>query len=251
MYRTTKLVGGKRVVIVGAAISLFVSAGVAAAATGSAPWSDAAPAVHEPTTAASVATDAPIVTDAPAPAVTTSGDAAPGGVEPTTGDATATTDGTTTVTDAPAAEPGTPTSDLTTEPTTASTTEPTMPTITEPAVTEPPATTTPATAAPTTTEFHDTPVPLGISLTCTADGNTVTCHWSGGAIPGFARFLVLRGNGGSQGRVPFQSADPNASMAIDTNVPVGSYSYVVVAVDGNATTLVHSNPVFIQIGAAN
>ena len=75
--------------------------------------------------------------------------------------------------------------------------------------------------------------------------------FSRGEIPGFARFLVLRGNGGSQGRVPFQSTDPNASVAIDVNVPAGSYSYVVVAVDGNAKTLVHSNPVFIQIGAAN
>jgi len=248
MYRTTTIAGGKRIVIAGAAVSLFVSAGAAAAATGHAPWSDAAPGVVEPSPTEPAATDAPVVTDAALPAVTD----APA-------DVVTTPDGQPAVTDAPATEPGSPTTtataDSTTEPTTANTTEPTMPTITAPAVTEPPATaaptTSPTTAAPTTTEFHDTPVPLGISLTCTVDGNNVTCHWSGGQIPGFARFLLLRGNGGSQGRVPFQSTDPNAAVAIDANVPVGSYSYVVVAVDGNAKTLVHSNPVFIQIGAAN
>ena len=133
----------------------------------------------------------------------------------------------------------------TTEP---ATTEPaaTEPATTEPATTEPPSTE----PAPTTTEWHDTPVPLGIDLTCRADGTSVTCAWSPWSGDGFARFLLLRSDG-TTGRVPFQTSDPAVTATIDAGLAPGSYSYVVIVLDSHGTTLVHSNGVTVQIGGSD
>ena len=134
---------------------------------------------------------------------------------------------------------------VTTEP---ATTEPaaTEPATTEPATTEPPSTE----PAPTTTEWHDTPVPLGIDLTCRADGTSVTCAWSPWSGDGFARFLLLRSDG-TTGRVPFQTSDPAVTATIDAGLAPGSYSYVVIVLDSHGTTLVHSNGVTVQIGGSD
>jgi len=213
--------GSKRTLVAGLAITAFAGAGVAgAAATGNAPWQDRAPEV-----ATTPVTDTP-VTDAPTtvPAVTT-----PAATEPS-----AQTEGT----------DHAPTG--------------TQPASTEPASTEPP-TVPPSSDAPATTEGPkattsdgrpDTYVPLGIDLACTVQNTDVQCSWSGSVADGFAKFLLLRGNGGAKGRVPFMSSDPSANSYIDPSVPAGSYSYVVVEIDANGKTLVHSNPVFITIGAA-
>ena len=249
MNRSTTFAGGKTIVIGGAAISLFMSVGVVAAATGNAPWSEAGPAVHEPVvepaTTEPIEPGAPVIADAATTATDASTDGAgdaPAGQPTATGDEPA------------VPEPGGPdTTVVSDEPVTA----PTSTAVPEGPVSpgdEPTTTAAPTadtTPAPTTTEFHDTVVPLGIALQCTVVGSTVTCNWSVGDIPGFAKFLLLRGNGGSQGRVPFQTTDPDANHAIDSGVPAGSYSYLVVALDGNGKTLVHSNPVIIQIDAAS
>ena len=113
---------------------------------------------------------------------------------------------------------------------------------TEPATTEPPVTSSPS--PPTT----DTYVPSGITLSCDADGATVSCSWSGGVVPGFTKFLLLRGDG-TRGRVPYMTSDPTATAYVDTGLAPGSYSYVVVSVDANSKALVHSNPVYVQIVA--
>ena len=250
---------GKRSIIVGATLAALATAGVAAAGAGHAPWSDA-PRPHleaaEPTssttpagarvdtapaTTSPVVTE-PVVTEPFAAAVPTAPDAetpAAGGLsagEPTPPPTTA----------ADAGQGADPAATVEPDPV------PNVVTTDAPATTEPaPAEPSTTMAAPPTTVRVDTPVPEGIVLTCSAAGSTVTCNWSGGVVPSFAKFLVLRGDGGPRGRVPFQSNDPGTTSFIDNGVPVGSYSYVVVSVDGNNKNLVHSNPQFIQIPANN
>jgi hypothetical protein len=90
-------------------------------------------------------------------------------------------------------------------------------------------------------------VPGGLSLSCVLAGADVTCDWSGPTPAGFARFLLLRGEGGAQGRVPFQSSDPSASHLVDPSVPTGSYTYLIIAVDAASKPLVHSNMVPITV----
>ncbi len=209
---------GTRAAMVCVTVSVCAGAGVAAAAaTDNAPWQDqptaTAPALVESLSDASTSVESAVPTS----------DAATSEV---------------TVTDAVSVETAAPT---TASPEPAST----DPASTAPATTEP-ATTEPATTAPLTTPRPDTPVPQGIELGCAVQDAAVSCSWSGGVVPGFSRFLVLRGDG----RVVFMSGDPAANGYIDQSVPAGSYSYVVVAVDGNSKALVHSNPVFVQIGAA-
>lgn len=218
-----KIVGTKAAMVC-VTVSVCAGAGVAAAAaTDSAPWQErsSAPVADEPVTTAvaveptssaadevsTTAISEPVVTDAAAP---------------------------TTLELPPTTEPPTVVPSTTPE---ATTTAP------EPAT---PGTAVPDTPAPDTTVRRDTFVPQGIELHCAVDGTTVTCEWSGAAVEGFAKVLVLRGDG----RVVFISTDPSAAGYIDQAVPAGSYSYVVVAIDGNSKTLVHSNPVFVQIGAA-
>ena len=276
MYKINTLFGGKRIILASVVVATFTSAGMAAA--GSAPWSDSV--TKEPATAATIAIDDSAQLNAPV------GDAHQTEGLPTEVGPTETIVVEPTVAPTTDVSPGlgtTPTADVVTEPsstqsatTAPATTQPatTQPAPIEPATTQPviheqvstapvttqaaahePAPTEPAptepspTAAPTTTEFHDTVVALGLSLSCAAEANTVTCHWSGSVVPGFAKFLLLRGDGGAKGRVPFQSTDPGASVAVDADVPTGSYSYLVIAVDANGKALVHSNPVMIQIGA--
>ncbi|MCU1400955.1 MAG: hypothetical protein JWN62_4064 [Acidimicrobiales bacterium] len=93
-------------------------------------------------------------------------------------------------------------------------------------------------------------MPAGLSLTCSLAGADVTCDWSGPTPAGFAKFLLLRGNGGSTGRVPFQSADPAASHLVDAAVPAGSYTYLIIVVDAANKPLVHSNMVPITVTGA-
>ncbi len=90
-------------------------------------------------------------------------------------------------------------------------------------------------------------MPGGLSLSCTLATSTVTCDWSGPTPAGFAAFVLLRGNGGSSGRVPFRSSDASASHFVDTSVPTGSYTYLIVALDGTQNPLVHSNMVPITV----
>jgi hypothetical protein len=127
-----------------------------------------------------------------------------------------------------------------------------VPASTEPPSTEPPSTEPPSSEPPATTlaspPTTDTFVPSGIALSCDVDGDTVSCSWSGGVVPGFAKFLLLRGDG-TKGRVPYMTADPSATSYVDTGLAPGSYSYVVVSVDANSKALVHSNPVHVQIAA--
>ena len=198
---------GRRAAVVAAGLSVFATAGVAAAAAGGAPFlgfhtSDAA--VVEP-----------VVTDAPttAPLITEPASTAPASSEPT-------------ATPPAATEP----------PATPAPTEPpsTEPASTEPARTEPPA------------HHPDTVVPEGIHLECVLDNHTAKCHWTGSAVDGFAKVLVLR----SDGRVVFMSADSASSEYADVDLAAGSYSWIVVTIDANGKTLVHSNRVALQIGAA-
>jgi hypothetical protein len=90
-----------------------------------------------------------------------------------------------------------------------------------------------------------------MSLTCTATGdalqNTVACTWTNGAGAGFSKYRLLRGDGGSRGRVPFTSSEPNANSFVDSALPAGNFSYVLVALDANEKAIGHSNPVYIQI----
>jgi cytoskeletal protein RodZ len=232
-----------RTALVCLAVTAFAGVGAAAAATGNAPWQGVPRAAEvrtvtteTPTTAQttptvdlSPSTTAPTVTSAPttlpAPADTVAASTTPATHEPPPATAAATT------------QPAT-----TEFPTT-------QPTTTEFPTTQAPTTEAPTTQAPTTQAKPDTVVPLGIDLQCTVDGPTVSCHWSGGVVNGFAEFLLLRGDG-KIGRVPFMSTDATANAYVDTHVPAGSYSYVVVTVDAGSKTLVHSNPVFVKIGAA-
>jgi hypothetical protein len=198
---------GRRAAVVAAGLSVFATAGVAAAAAGGAPFlgfhtSDAA--VVEP-----------VVTDAPTTAPVTT--------EPAT--------------TAPASSEPTATPPAATEPPT--TPAPTEPPSTEPATTEPARTDPPA-------PKPDTVVPEGIHLECVLDNHTAKCHWTGSAVDGFAKVLVLR----SDGRVVFMSAEPTASEYADVDLAAGSYSWIVVTIDANGKTLVHSNRVALQIGAA-
>jgi ribosomal protein L24E len=92
----------------------------------------------------------------------------------------------------------------------------------------------------------DTVVPEGIHLECVLDNHTAKCHWSGSAVDGFAKVLVLR----SDGRVVFMSEDPAASEYADVDLAPGSYSWIVVTIDAHGKALVHSNRVALEIGAA-
>ena len=86
--------------------------------------------------------------------------------------------------------------------------------------------------------------------TTAVDGGTstdVSCEWAGAIPAGFAKFVLLRGNHGTTGRVPFQSTDPSAHQYVDLAAAPGSYTYVVVALDAAAKPLVHSNMVPITI----
>jgi hypothetical protein len=197
---------GRRAAIVAAGLSVFATAGVAAAAAGGTPFfgfhtSDAA--VVEPA-----------VTDAPptAPVSTEPASTSPAHSEPT-----ATPPAATESPSVPATEPAS-----------------TEPASTEPAHTLPPA------------PLHDTVVPEGIHLECVLDNHTGKCHWTGSAVDGFAKVLVLR----SDGRVVFMSEDATASAYADVDLAPGSYSWIVVTIDANGKTLVHSNRVALQIGAA-
>jgi hypothetical protein len=220
---------------------------VAAAATGNAPWQDVPRAAEvqratfEPSTTVLAASSSTTI-DAP----TTTGLSA----EPSVPTAPPHSD-------SPITDPPVPSAPSTTVAEPAPTTSAAI--ATEPApTTQPVSTEAPTTVAPTTVPVEattttmakvDTVVPLGIDLHCTVDGSTVSCAWAGGVVDGFAKFLLLRGDG-KVGRVPFMSTDPAAHGYVDSQVPAGSYSYVVVTIDGNSKTLVHSNPVFVQIGAA-
>jgi hypothetical protein len=211
MYRATTLVGGKRTVLVGVAVSMFASAGVAAAATGHVPWSSAATTVDAPvdTTQPTDTVPAPIGTG-DGPVVSTIALLPPDTAQP-------------------------PDTVL-------------APTDTAPPDAAPVDTSAPGTTPPVTSPPGDTYVPLGISLACEQQGSTVTCTWSGVSIDGFSEFLLLRGDG-TIGRVPYRTSDPGGGSFSDVVPAAGTYSYVVVAIDPNAKTLVHSNPVYVQIGA--
>lgn len=208
-----------------AASLLVVGAAAAAGTTWSAPEESSEQPAPEPTTVATIDTDSTVTSAVTAEA---DGDRAstPSGVAEAGTGGPAATEPTATV--PPATEPAT----------------------TEPAAIEPAATEPPATEPPATTEWHDTPVPQGIDLTCRADGTSVSCAWSRWDGEGFARYLLLRSDG-SVGRVPFQTADASTTATIDTGLAAGSYSYVVIVLDPQGTTLVHSNRVTVQIGGTD
>jgi hypothetical protein len=93
-------------------------------------------------------------------------------------------------------------------------------------------------------------VPTGLSLSCVPTGSNVDCDWSGATPAGFAKFLLLRGNGGAKGRVPFSSSSSAVSHFDDAALQPGTYTYVLVAVDANNKPLVHSNMVPITMTGA-
>lgn len=235
--------------VVGGVMSVFAVSGAAAASGGHAPWSsgpsdtpaavaDPAPTFDPSAVGASSSSGASgaVETAAPSgPAVEPPADVPatdPTATEPAPGIDTVTTD---------AASTDTTPADVTPA-------DVTLPTVPAPAPTTTaapgPAPTTPPAPAPTTT---DRALPQGLSLSCSATGATVSCSWSGGAVPGFARYLVLRGDGGPRGRVPFSSSDPSASAYVDTVPAAGTYSYVVIEVDAADQPLTHSNPVLVSI----
>jgi len=207
-----------------AASLLVVGAAAAAGTTWSAPEESSEQPAPEPTTVATIDTDSTVTSAVTAEADGDRASTATGVAEAGTGGPAATEP---TATVPPATEPAT-----------------TEPAAIEPAATEPPAT------EPATTEWHDTPVPQGIDLTCRADGSSVACAWSRWDGEGFARYLLLRSDG-SVGRVPFQTADASTTATIDTGLAAGSYSYVVIVLDPQGTTLVHSNRVTVQIGGTD
>jgi hypothetical protein len=198
-----------------AGISVFMTAGVAAAASGGAPFLG----FH---TNDSVTVD-----------TSTS-------EQPTTSASTS-IDASTTVTEQPVATPPAATEPPSTE------LAPTAPPSTELPTTELPTTELPTTEPPTTepptTSKPDTVVPQGIGLECTLDHHSVKCHWSGAVVDGFAKVLVLR----SDGRVVFMSGDASATSYTDVDVATGSYSYIVVTIDITGKALVHSNRVAVEI----
>lgn len=214
---TLQKILGTKIAVVAVGCVLAAGAGVAgAAAADLGPW--------EP--------DAPEVTNPPVTSEATT----------TTLEVTTTLESTTTV----APEPTEPKS---TEPpaTEPKPTEPpaTEPPRTEPPRTEPPRTTEPRSTEPPTTEKRpETSVPQGIELACAVEPERVVCEWHGGVVDGFARFLVLR----SDGRVVFDTAKPDVHVYIDQLPEPGSYSYVVISVNGDNKNLSHSNKVTLQIG---
>lgn len=207
---------GRRTATLVIAVSAFMTAGVAAAAAGgpTLPGFGAfepapKPAATEPTTTEPTTTE-PVTTEAPPTSATT----------PTTEPH---------ATEPHAAEPHA------TEPTTT------------PPPTEPPTTPAPKRSEPTPppTTKPDTVVREGLHLECAVDNHTVHCHWTGGAVDGFVKYLLLR----SDGRVVFMSDSPTADGHFDTDVAAGAYGYVVVEIDAAGKALVHSNRVAVQIGA--
>ena len=108
----------------------------------------------------------------------------------------------------------------------------------------------PAPAPSPAPPVSDNVVPAGLLLSCnpssTESGFNVSCEWSGPIPAGFAKFVLLRGNQGTNGRVPFQSGDPSAHAFVDMALAPGTYTYVLVALDAAGKPLVHSNMVPIS-----
>lgn len=105
----------------------------------------------------------------------------------------------------------------------------------QPAPTEAP-TTLPA---PTTTEHH---VPQTMTMSCTLDGTTVTCSFTGTAGEGYARSLLLRGQqGAAVGNVLVSTTDTSATY-VDAGLTPGTYMYTAIQLDTSGHNLGHSNP---------
>ena len=247
--------------IVGGVIAI----GAAAAAAGAAPaaltpWSSneapATTAAAPVTTIATGGASEPLVDGHPLTVVTT---ATPEPTTPVTPPATTPVATTPVATTTPVAKEAAPEPTPSPVEVPASTPPPAPPTTAthaEPAATSP--ATSPGPSAPpnppapattAATLVSDNVVPAGLSLSCnaatSASGTDVNCEWSGTIPAGFAKFLLLRGNQTATGRVPFQSGDPSAHHFTDVALAPGTYTYVVVAVDGAGTPLVHSNMVAI------
>lgn len=202
-------------------------------------------------TAAPTTTTPPPTTQHPKPVEPPATTAPPQPSEPsTTAEAPNPVEPATTSTVAKPAEP----------PATTAAPKPAEPATSEASTTTPPSTTNPSTTPPSTTPpsttlaptpHNDSVVPQTLGLSCVLSGdaaaNTVSCSWSVSAALGFYRYLLLRGNGGGTGRVPFSSTDPSAGSFVDSGLAAGQYSYVVVELDQAGKTLVHSNPVSIVV----
>jgi len=261
-------------------IAGVLAAGAAAAAAGAAPsslnpWSDEPARTDVPTTTVAVEPSSSVVVTTPAapsghepettsataveptePATTTPAPTDPATTQPAITEPATTMPATTvpaptehhdpaTTTPAATAPSEVETSTPATEPPAA---EPTTPATAEPAATSPPSTAPATTTAPK----PDNSVQLGLSMSCNASSNSgvtdVACNWSGPTPAGFAKFVLLRGNGGATGRVPFMSTDPSSSSFVDSALAPGSYTYVLVALDSASKPLVHSNMVPITVG---
>ncbi len=200
------------------------------------------PVVTTTVTVAPPAHPQPLTTEPPKPPVTEPATTTPATTEPAT-TAQATTEPAKTVDPAPA--PGTGDAAPGVQP------APVQPSD-EPVTTAAPETTV-APAPPTTEHVSDSNNPMTLQLSCSLGGdagNSVSCTWSGPTPSGFAKQLLLRGTtSGGPGRVPFMSADPSANSYVNSNVPAGSYSYLVVILDAAGKTLAHSNPVPITVAA--
>lgn len=107
-----------------------------------------------------------------------------------------------------------------------------------PAGSEPSTVESTTTAPPPTTEHH---VPQTMTMTCTLDGTTVTCSFSGAAGDGYARSLLLRGKqGDATGSVLVDTADTSATY-VDAGLTPGTYMYTAVQLDASAHNIGHSN----------
>lgn len=245
-----------------------IAIGAAAAAAGAAPstltpWSNSEPGTT--TTAAPIVTVAhdqvtdghpstvattPVTTPPTEPATTQPATTQPETTQPATTQPASAEPATTQPASAEPArtEPATTQPASTAPPTTHHESPPTTASVPPLAPTEPaPLTPEPGPAAP----VSDNVVPAGLSLACTTapadSGTNVSCEWSGPIPAAFAKFVLLRGNGGATGRVPFQSTDASAHQFVDIALAPGNYSYVLVALDGSSKPLVHSNMVPITI----
>lgn len=188
---------------------------------------------------------APPATPAPEPVEATT---VPASIEPTSEETTV----------PPSSEPSSTEPSSTAAPTTVAMAEPvTLPpsTTAAPAPAEPaPATTAPAPApAPTPppppppSPAGDTRVPQTLSLSCSVDGTTVSCSFTGTPGTGFQRSLLLRGMvGADAGRVLLSTPD-TAGSYVDAGLAPGTYLYTAIALDSLDHNLGRSNQISITI----
>ena len=156
-------------------------------------------------------------------------------------------------------EPSTTAAPTPTEPPHSKPTEPAHPTGSEPATpgTDPNASPEPprepehpSTTAPRTEVHTAATLSLSCSLVAGEARSNVACAWSGDAPDAAVRLLVLRGDG-TVGRVRLNTEQLGVRSFLDTDAGAGkTFSFVVVFLDANDTSIAHSNGVHVTTPAA-